>query len=94
LDGLGNVFRVNSRFAFEIGDSSGDFQNAIMGACRKSLLGHGAFEQAFAVGLELAEGADVTRRHLRIGKYLAWRDPDETLQLSFAGANHSVANLM
>jgi hypothetical protein len=30
------------------------------------LLGHGAFEQAFAVGGEFAEGADVARGHLRI----------------------------
>jgi len=44
---------------FDIGAGAGDFQDAVVGAGAKSLLSDGAFEQAFAVGGEIAEGTNV-----------------------------------
>ena len=59
MDGFGDVFGVEVRGVFDVGDGAGDFEDAVVGAGAESLLGHGAFEQAFAVGGEFAESADV-----------------------------------
>jgi len=64
LNAFGNVFGLNCLFAFEISDSPGDFEYAVIGTRGESLLGHGAFEQAFAIWREFAESADVAGRHL------------------------------
>src|ERR1700722_10726041 len=52
LDGFGDVFGLDRVGAFEVGDGAGDFQDAVVGAGAEALLGHGAFEQAFAIGGE------------------------------------------
>jgi hypothetical protein len=44
---------------FQVGDSAGHFQDAVVGASAEALLGHGAFEQAFAVGGQLAKAVEV-----------------------------------
>ena len=59
LDGFGYVFGFDGRRLFDVGDGAGDFQDAVVGAGAESLLGHGALEEAFAVGRKIAEGADV-----------------------------------
>src|SRR5580658_4547667 len=63
---FGNVFRLEARGVFEVGDGAGYFQDAVVGAGAEALLGHGAFEQAFAVSGEFAVDADVAGVHLRV----------------------------
>ena len=58
LDGFGDVFGFDVGGVFDIGDGAPDFQDAVVGAGAKSLLSHGAFEEAFAVGGEIAEGTN------------------------------------
>ena len=60
MDGFGDVFGLDRVGAFEVGDGAGDFQDAVVGAGAEALLGHGAFEQAFAIGGERACGADAS----------------------------------
>jgi len=50
LDGFRDVFWLNCLPSFKIRDRPGDFQDAIVGARGKPLLGHGAFQQTFAIG--------------------------------------------
>jgi hypothetical protein len=84
---LGSIGAVSS-----ISDRAGYFQDAVVGAVAHSLLCHGALEQAFAIGGEFAEGADVAGRHLRIAvDLLAGRG--EALELLLAGAHDPLANL-
>ena len=59
LDGFGDVFGFGVGGVFDIGAGAGDFQDAVVGAGAKSLLSDGAFEEAFAVGGEIAEGTNV-----------------------------------
>ena len=66
MDGFGDVLGLNSLLAFQIGDRAGDFEDAIVCSGGKTLLGHGAFEQAFAIRGEFTECADVPRAHLGI----------------------------
>ena len=73
MDGFGDVFGFDGGGVFDVGDGAGDFEDAVVGAGAEALLGHGAFEQAFAVGGEFAEGADVARVHLRVAVELLAR---------------------
>src|ERR1700687_3402654 len=91
LDGFGDVFGFEVRRLFEVGDSAGHLQNAVVGAGAQTLLGHGAFEQALAVRREFAEGADVSGRHLSVAVEL-FAGGGETFQLLAAGANDALAN--
>ena len=59
LDSFGDVFGLDLGSVFDVGDGAGDFEDAVVGTGTEALLGHGAFEQAFAVGGEVAESADV-----------------------------------
>ena len=47
LDGLGEVADGKDGSAFEIGYSSSDFENAVMGPRTQALLLHGSLQQAF-----------------------------------------------
>ena len=84
LDGFRDVLGLEIRRIFQIGDGAGDFQDAVVGAGAQALLGHGAFEQAFAVGGEFAEGADVAGRHLRVAVEL-FAGGGETLPTASGG---------
>jgi hypothetical protein len=66
FDGFGDVFGFDDGGVFDIGDGAGDFQDAFV-AGAKSLLSHGAFEEAFAVGGEISE--KVRMRRDDIGHY-------------------------
>ena len=55
-------------YAIEVGDGAGDLEDAVVGACAEALLLHGALQQAFGVGGEIAEGADLLGVHLRVGE--------------------------
>lgn len=59
LNSFGDVFGLNEGSVFDIGDRAGDFQDAVVRAGAQPLLGHGPFQQSFAVTGKLAEGADV-----------------------------------
>src|SRR5919109_185521 len=61
LNGFGDVFGFNCGSALEVGDSPGDFQDAVMGAGGESLLSHGAFEQALAVGGQFTKISNMAR---------------------------------
>ena len=68
LDGFGDVGDGDGGGGFEVGDGAGDFEDAVVGAGAEALLLHGALEEAFGVGGELAEGADLLGRHLGVGE--------------------------
>src|ERR1700683_2322206 len=61
LNRLGDMLGLDVRRVFDVGDSAGDFQDAVVGAGTESLLSHGALEQSFTVSREFAEGAYVPR---------------------------------
>jgi hypothetical protein len=90
---MASAMCLGSRFGgFEVGDGAGDFQDAVVGAGAEALLGHGAFEQAFAIGGERAGDADVAGGHLGVAVQLFFRR-GEAFELFLAGANDAVANL-
>ena len=53
--------------AGEIGDGARHLEDAVVRAGGEALLLHGALEEAFGVGAELAMGADLAGGHLRVG---------------------------
>jgi hypothetical protein len=61
LDGFQNFVARDEIFTGEIGESAGNFQNAIMGSGGEIHLLHGMFEVTFAFGVELAVIADLAR---------------------------------
>src|SRR5579863_1094672 len=67
LDSLGEMGDCQALGSFKVGDGSSHFQDAVVGPSGKSLLLHGAFEEPFGVGAQLAVGANLARRHLRVG---------------------------
>jgi hypothetical protein len=50
LDGFGDMFRRQLRCIFQVGNGASDFENPVMGARAETLLGHGALQQALAIG--------------------------------------------
>src|SRR5256885_8535071 len=66
LNGFGDMFRRQIGRIFEIANCTGDLENPVVGPGTKTLLRHGALEQALAIGGETAESADVPRAHLRV----------------------------
>jgi len=91
LDRFRNVLGLQVGSVFEICHRAGYFQDAVVGTGAQALLGHGAFQQAFAVGGEFAVRADVAGRHLGIAvKFFA--GGGKALQLFLAGADDSLSN--
>lgn len=68
LDGFGDVGDGEVLGGFEVGDGAGDFEDAVVGAGGESLLEHGAFEEFFGVGRELAVSANLAGGHLGVGE--------------------------
>ena len=66
LDRLRDMLGLKVWSIVQIGDRSGYFQDAVVGSRAQALLGHGAFEEAFAVGGKFAVGADVAGGHLSV----------------------------
>src|SRR5271157_3130051 len=66
LDSFRDMLGCDWADPVEVGDSSGHFQDAVVGAGGESLLGHRALQQALTVGGEFAEGSNVAWGHLRI----------------------------
>ena len=91
MDGFGDVFGFQVCRLFEVGDGTGYFQDSVVSAGAQALLGHGAFEQAFAVEGEFAEGADVSGGHLGVAVEF-FAESRETLQLLLAGTDDEFAN--
>src|SRR5271157_4212790 len=92
LDGLGEVGYGEVLDAFEVGDGTRDFEDAVVGAGGESLLLHGALEEALGVGAQLAVGANLAGGHLRVGVDLL-AEFSKSLPLAFAGSKHTGANL-
>jgi len=78
--------------AFEIGNGAADFQDSVMGPGSQTLLVHGALQEPFAVRGEFAELPDVAGSHLRVAISFGRLRRVETLELNFAGADHSLSN--
>ena len=89
LNRFRNVFGLNGRGAFEIGNRTRDFENSIVGACAESLLRDRALEEALAVGGQFAIRPDLPWRHLCIAVNLV---AAETLDLRLASPNHALPN--
>jgi hypothetical protein len=67
LDGFGDVRDGERGLSFEVGDGTGDFKDAVVGAGGEALLLHGAFEKLLGVRAQLAEGANLAGAHLCVG---------------------------
>src|SRR5260370_27339505 len=89
LDGFGDVLGFDGRSFFDVGDGAGDFEDAVVGAGAESLLGHGALEQAFAVGGKFAEGADVAGGDLGAATKAFWGG-NAAGEVLFAGRARSI----
>jgi hypothetical protein len=73
LNRFGDVLWFELGNSLEISDGARDFQDTVMGTGTEPLLGHGAFEQALAIGGKFAESANELWRHLSVAiKFLAF----------------------
>src|SRR5208282_1893628 len=91
LDRLGYVLRLELRNRVKVCDGAGDFQDAVVGAGAEALMGHGAFQQAFAIGGEFAEFANELGRHLRVAIELL-ASSRKARQLNVTRSNHTPEN--
>jgi hypothetical protein len=66
LNGFGKVRHGEMLGAFEVGDSPGNFEDAVVCASGKSLLLHGALEQPLGVWAELSVDTNLPRVHLGV----------------------------
>lgn len=67
-------------------------EDAVVRPRGEALLLHGLLQKPLGIGAELAMGANLARRHLRVGvDFLAGLF--EALPLVFAGGHYPVANL-
>jgi len=73
----------------EVGDGTGDFEDAGVAAGGEAQVIHGAFEEGAAFVIELAEALDEAARHLGIGKD---GNSVEAFELKFAGPLDTVPN--
>ena len=92
LDGFGDMFRRQMGCIFQIRNGASDFENPIVRAGAETLLRHGAFQQAFAIGREIAETPDMSRAHLGIAVKLFARG-GETLKLFPARRDNALPDL-
>ncbi len=91
LDGFGDVFGFDVRGVFDVGDGTGNLQDAVVSAGAESLLGHGALQQTLTIGGEFTKGTDVAGRHLGVAVDLL-AGGSEALELLLARADHAFAN--
>src|SRR5205823_1088456 len=91
LDGFGDVRGADGLGALEVGDGTRDFQNAVVGAGAQTQAGHGVFEQAFALGGNIAIFADLSGAHLGVAVNLFTL---VALELAAPGRHHPRANLV
>src|SRR5207249_12303807 len=89
LDGFGDVRGADGLGALDVGNGARDFQNAVVGAGAQTQAGHGVFEQAFALGRNIAIFADLSRAHLRVAVNLFTL---VALELAAPGRHHPRAN--
>jgi len=68
LNGFGDVFDGDVLLGGEVGDGTGDLEDAVVGASAETLLLHGTLEQALGVGGEFAKSPDLLGVHLRVGE--------------------------
>jgi len=92
LYGLSDMLALDLRRSLQVGDGSCDFQNTIVCAGTESLLLHGSFQHALAIGTQIAIGANLPGAHLSVTV-----DPfsgcGKAVELNLAGANHALTNL-
>ena len=77
------------RLLIEIGERAGDFQDAVVAACRKLHLFSCVAQQLQPARIWLRHLLDHCRRTASIGKNLRHAEGDETVRLYFAGAGHT-----
>ena len=92
LDSFGDMLWDNRGSSFEVRNCPGNFKDTIMSPSRQTLLSHGPFKQAFAIGREFTERTNVTRPHLRIAIELLALARRESGQLKFTGTYYTVAD--
>ena len=61
------MFEGNSLALGQVGDSTGDLQNAVMGACRQMQELKGFLQHAAAGRIQRTKARDISARHPRIG---------------------------
>jgi hypothetical protein len=89
LNGLGNVFGLNHIGEFEVGDSSSDFEDTVIGTGRQPQAIHGRIQEAPRLTLHLAVFPDLPRAHMRVTVDLA---PAKALLLDLARVPHALAD--
>jgi hypothetical protein len=65
-DGFANVIGGDAIGAFEVGDGTGDFEDAILGAGAEVVFGHGGLEHGERRFVQRAVGLEFARAHTRI----------------------------
>src|SRR5262249_13074127 len=92
LNRLGNVFRLQRRFRFQVCNRPRHFQDAIVRTRAESLLGHRPLQQSFALGRQLTKATNVAMRHLGIAEdFLA--PGRKSCKLNLPRADYSFQNL-
>ena len=66
MNGLGDVFGLDCRLAFEVSNRAGNFQDTIVGAGGEALLNHGTLQQTLAISGKFAVGTNMAGSHLGI----------------------------
>lgn len=89
LDGFGDVVAMDVFFVCEIGDGSGDFEDAIEGASAHAELLGGAFEKADGVLLDRAVLTEFFGLHLAVDLV---GGVGEAFGLALAGCDHTGAD--
>jgi len=90
LNGFAEVVWFDRIRGVEIGDSAGNFQDAVVGASGKAEASYGVFQKFFAVRRDGALFANEARGHLGVGvRFLFGR---EASGLTIAGGDDTGAN--
>lgn len=92
LDRFRDVFWLDRGGSFQVSNGACHLQNTVVSARAESLLSHGTFQEAFAIGGKLAVGPYVPWRHLRITvEFLP--QVGKAGQLALPSSDQALANL-
>ena len=93
LDGFRDVLGFNVGLAFEIGDGSGDFQDAIVGTGAQALLSHSSLKQVLTVSGKTTECSHMPRSHLSVAVDCVFTVGVEPGKLPLARVHDSLQDL-
>src|SRR5437660_1417701 len=92
LDRFRDVLGLDVGSAFQVSNRPRNLQDAVVGARAQALLLHGALQQALAIGGEVAVGADLFWRHLRVAIDF-FSGGGKAVELAIARLHHPLADL-